>query len=166
MDDWRVGVGGDESSEHMRQARSERWAWQCGDVLIHTCMMHGAKLSTCGLGVRRQKWSLYDGWCSHEYPTACGEQKPTYEWTAGSTGAKPQHRLTDGMICGEFDKCFFQLGAHATTQKMRHSYQKTYQVLKQGYSLKPWCIGQCKTVHRIHSACTVFAVCILATTKR
>ncbi len=48
------------------------------------------------LGVRRQRWSLYDGWCSHEYPTACGEQKPTYEWTAGSTGAKPQHRLTDG----------------------------------------------------------------------
>lgn len=93
------------------------------------------------LGVRRQRWSLYDGWCSHEYPAACGEQIPTYEWTDGSTGAKPQHRLMDGMICGEFDKCFFQLGAHATTQKMQHSYQKTYQVLKQGYSLKRWCIG-------------------------
>lgn len=130
MDDWRVRVGGDESSEHMRQARSERWAWQCGEVLIHTCMMHGAKLSTCGQTEGETPKMVAVWWTMfHEYPTACGEQKPTYEWSAGSTGAKPQHCLMDGMICGEFDKCIFQLGAHATTQKIWHSYQKTYQVL-------------------------------------
>lgn len=48
MDDRRVGVGGNESSEHMRQKRSKRWPWQCEGMLIHTWVMHGAKLSTRG----------------------------------------------------------------------------------------------------------------------
>lgn len=100
MDDWREGwgngVGGNESSEHMRQGWSERWAWQCGGVLIHMCMMHGAKLSTCGqTGGETPEPSLHDGWRSHEKPVE--NWKPdTYEWAVGSTGAKPHYCLMMG----------------------------------------------------------------------
>ncbi len=95
------------------------------------------------LRVRRQRWSLYDGRCSHEYPTACGEQKPTYEWSAGSTGAKPQHRLTDDMwrvwqvLLSAWSSCHDTKNVALLSKNIPGSAF----ALKLGYSLKPWCIG-------------------------